>query len=436
MKGVIKSVSVMVMGSGAQLAANALAGFLATAWLPVPQRGLMILILSATAILALLCSAGLGNTFRARLPRLDEAGALDLRGAYATAAAIAVTAGVVVGVGVSISLQGIDSRMATIPVIAVVALATATQLATALLTDARFAGGRFSSGSRWSALGALAGVAGLALVNFICRMVGSEPTAVLMIAGQYGAISLIVIASLLFAIRSGDFRYARAPWSDVGVLVRSGIATMVLPLAIVIITRSDRLVLGAVTSASVVAVYGLAATYGEMLRIVPTAVAQLSTTRVARGGGLASISGLALLSIASTTVLAGGVVLVAWLVTVPLFGSEYAAAVPLTLLMVPGEILYAVIVLANLTLIGGQWSRVSVVIGGLTVPVAIALYWWGAVYGNAEGLAIGRNITFLIMAIAVSVAVCVCFARARRPAEVSALEPGSQGPRNEEESSR
>lgn len=423
MSGALKSIAALVMGSGAQLASNALAGFLATAWLPVSQRGLMILILSLTAILGLIVSAGLGNTLRAQVPRLVGADALAIKDAYATAAGTVLLIGVAMCVGASIALQAIDVRMASIPVIAVVVLATIAQVATVLLTDARFAGGHFTAASRWAALSAFAGVAGLVGVKHVCAVAGVETSAVTLIAVQYGAIALVLAASVPSAIRSGDVRFKRWRGRGARTLLRAGIATMALPLAIVLITRSDRLMLGAATTASTVAVYGLAATYCEVLRIVPTAIAQLSTARVASGGDISSVSRLAILSVASTTVLGALLFAVVSFATVPLFGDEYANAVSLTLLMLPGEIFYALIVLGNLILIGGQWSRVSTIIGVSTTPLSLLIYGWGAHIGAGEGLAIARNLAFLLMAGAVVVAACICLAKVRSSVHVNVLAP-------------
>ncbi|MGG1909157.1 hypothetical protein AB1285_18890 [Microbacterium sp. NRRL B-14842] len=99
------------------------------------------------------------------------------------------------------------------------------------------------------------------------------------------------VVSVVFAFRDGDLMSGWASALRVSRLFVAGVSTLVLPLAIVVIARSDRLILGAVTSATVVAVYGLAATYAEVIRVVPTAVAQLAPARVAGGGRIAQRGG-------------------------------------------------------------------------------------------------------------------------------------------------
>lgn len=422
MRRVLKSVSAMIAGSGAQLAANALAGFLATAWLPVPERGLMILVLSAAAIVALLTSAGIGNTLRARLPRADDAEAAELRRAFTVAGTIILLVSIAVGGVTAVVLQGLDARMATPQIVAAVALATSSQVAVALLTDARFASTRFSSGARWAAASAVGGLAAMALALVVCAWVGTTPSAALLIVVQYGAVAAIAVVSAARALRSGDLVRGRAASGHVRRLFIAGLSTLVLPLAIVVVARSDRLVLGAVTSATVVAVYGLAATYAEVIRVIPTAIAQLAPARVAHGGGHRSVAALAALSGVATAVTAVVVGLAATWFTVPLFGPPYEDAIRLTWLLLPGEVFYAIVVLTNLVLIGGEWNRAATAIGLGAVPLALLLYWAGATLAGAEGMALARNAVLGIMAIAGAVAVAVALHR-RRAAALSARAP-------------
>lgn len=413
MKAVLKSVSVMVLGSGTQLAANALAGMLATVWLPVGERGLMILILSAAAIVALFSGAGIGNVLRARLPRMQRSDADGLVASFTGTGALVVVLSAVLGAGVSYALVGVDGRMATPAVAATMALAVAAQVATNLLTDARFARNQFSPGARWAAVSALAGVATMSMAFLAVAAAGAEGTAVLLTACQFGGVALVATLSATAALRAGALRGGRG---DRGAGIRmlgAGIATMALPLALVLITRGDRLVLGANGTLAAVAVYGLAATYCEMLRIIPTAVGQLALPRVAAGGGVRTVARLAGLSLVLTTTAAAVLYAAVALLTVPFFGAEYAEAVPLTLLLIPGEILYALVVLANLVLIGGQWSTMATAAGVASLPVAFVLFWWGAEAGGGAGLAIARSAVFLLMAVGLAVIVVRCLRRAR-----------------------
>ncbi|MEV7578640.1 MULTISPECIES: lipopolysaccharide biosynthesis protein [unclassified Microbacterium] len=428
MRNLVKAVSAMIAGSGAQLAANALAGFLATAWLPVAERGLMILALSASAIVSLLVSAGIGNTLRARLPRANHEEAVELRRAFTTAGLIVIVVSAVVGGGAAVLLQGTDARMATAPIIAAVALATSSQVGIALLTDARFAGMRYAAGARWAAGSAVAGLLSLGLALALCAGGGITPTAALLVAAQYGAVAVVAVVSVVFAFRDGDLMSGWASALRVSRLFVAGVSTLVLPLAIVVIARSDRLILGAVTSATVVAVYGLAATYAEVIRVVPTAVAQLAPARVAGGGGSRSVAGLAVLSVLATAVTAAVVGLAATWLTVPLFGTPYTDAVAITWLLLPGEVFYALVVLANLVLIGGEWNRAATLVGLSSVPVALVLYSVGAMLGGAEGLAVARDLVLAVMAIAGGIAVYVVFRR-RRPG-LTAPEQGRPMPVN------
>lgn len=417
MKNVLKAVGAMIMGSGAQLISNALAGFLATAWLPLAERGLMVLILSLTSIVALLSTAGLGNALRARLPRLSGAEAQQMSMVYTTAGVVVLAVGILAGGAASYMLQAIDSQMGSVPVVLAVLLAAVVQTSTTLLTDARFAAGRFAEGAKWAAASAIFGLFGMVLMEAVFMALGVPATAAAFILAQYGAMTLVTIVSLRGALRAGYLAMGRVHGAQVWELIRRGLATMILPLAIVIITRADRVILGAATTAVAVAIYGLAATYTEMLRVVPTAIAQISTLRVAKGGGWKSVSGLALMSLVMTTSMAALLWVCVKVFTVPLFGEEYEPAVQLTLIMLPAEVLYSLIILGNLILIGGQWVRISTAIGVVASTVAVGLYIAGAAIGETAGLAITRNLVFALLAVAVSGAVCFCFARQRRSAE-------------------
>lgn len=421
MRAVLRSVSMMVLGSGTQLLVNALAGLLSTAWLPVSERGLMILILSAAAIVALLSGAGMGNVLRARLPLVEDEdeGAERLVVAFTRAGALLVALSAVLAVLVSYGLAGVDARMATPGVAAAMAVATAAQVSVTLLVDARFARARFAQGARWAAAAALTGLVTMSAAAGVAMAAGAESSAVLLTTCQFGGVAAVAVLSAVAAFRNGTLRTRRtehgehAEHGDTARLLGAGIATMALPLALVLITRGDRLVLGAHGSLAAVAVYGLAATYCEMLRIVPTAVGQLAVPRIAAGGGLRAVARLAGLSLLLTVSAAAVLYVAVAFLTVPLFGPAYADAVALTLLLIPGEIMYALVVLANLTLIGGQWSRAATIAGVVSLPVAFVLFTGAASAGGGAGLAVARGVVFLLMAAGLSVIVSWCLRRRR-----------------------
>ena len=178
----------------------------------------------------------------------------------------------------------------------------------------------------------------------VATAAGVESSAVLLTTCQFGGVAAVALLSTVAAFRNGTLLVraertghtestghtqstGRRERGDTVRLLGAGIATMALPLALVLITRGDRLVLGAHGALAAVAVYGLAATYCEMLRIVPTAVGQLAVPRVAQGGGLRAVARLAGLSLLLTVGAAAVLYAAVASLTVPLFGPAYADAV-------------------------------------------------------------------------------------------------------------
>lgn len=424
-RGATSSVLHMVSAAGVQLAANAGAGLLATAWLPVSERGLMVIMLSVSAIISLVATLGIGNSLRAQIALVSGAARSALLITYTRLAVYIVIGAAILAAGASALLLPLDSRMATGAVISGIALACAVQVASTLLTDARFARGEFGAGSRWAATAALAGVVGMASAYGAHVVFGWAPTAAALTLSQYVFFGMALIPAGAAAFRVHALVWRRGRVSGMPRLLAAGSATIVLPVAIVLVTRSDRLILGAVATAAAVAVYALATTYAEMLRVVPTAIGQLATSRVAHGAGAKVVTKLAAVSLLVTAAIGAVLMLVAHWVTVPVFGADYSEAVSTTLALLPGEFFYALVVLCNLALIGGAWSRVSVWIGVISVPVALAAFWWGASVGGMLGLAFARDAVFGLMATATVTALYVCLFRRSRSARSSVDgEPG------------
>jgi O-antigen/teichoic acid export membrane protein len=213
---------------------------------------------------------------------------------------------------------------------------------------------------------------------------------------------MVLMMATLAAARAGSLQFRRTSPRAVADFIRHGTASMGLSLGIVVMSRTDRLFLAAFATPATVAVYALGVTLAELLRLVPTAVGQLLTQKVAEGTAWATVFRIQLLTGLATMLLGGVGSVLAWFLIPVIFGAEYAGARVIVLIMVLGEIAYAFLVLATRGLIGGGWSRPASIIGCVAVAVALPLYAFAASAGGVLGTAWGRVAVSVLAAVAAS----------------------------------
>lgn len=398
LRGQLSKVATLVAGSGAQLLSNAAAALLATLWLTPQDRGVMVVCMTVASIVGLTASFGIGNVYRSRLPRASGLGhGEDLRRTYSVTAATCVVAAAALSfAGMLVLTQTGAGQGVTASYLAVTILSAVVQTAQILVVEARFATGHFIAGSRWAAVAALGGFAALALAGVL------GATGSVLLGAQAGVSGVVLLSATLAAARAGSLQFRRTSPRAVADFIRHGTASMGLSLGIVVMSRTDRLFLAAFATPATVAVYALGVTLAELLRLVPTAVGQLLTQKVAEGTVWATVFRTQVLTGLATMLLGGVGSVLAWFLIPVVFGVEYAGARVVVVIMVLGEIAYAFLVLATRGLIGGGWSRPASIIGCVAVAVALPLYALAASAGGVLGTAWGRVGVSVLTAVAAS----------------------------------
>ncbi|MFB6609721.1 lipopolysaccharide biosynthesis protein [Agromyces sp. NPDC056379] len=388
----IRNVGALLVGSGTQLVASVGGALLTTLVLPVDQRGLMVIVVTIASMVALIGAAGIGNAYRHRHPGEVDQDALSAD--FTTVSMVLIVVSGLGGAVACVAMAGLaDARLLEWNYVLGAALAASAQVATLLVTEARFALGQFVEASRWAAASAIVGFAGVA----VALAVGGDAAAV--ITSQACCQFVVVVAAAVASTRARALVWASTSRRRAGVLLSHGMRSLVLPVAIVVISRFDRLVVAAFDTADAVAVYALAATVVEVARLAPTAIGQLATREVATGlAWRAFRSRLLLATLAAALV---GIVLVAsaFLIVVPVFGIDYAESPFLAAVLLWSEVAYAVIVVANLAIIGGGWSTAALRLGIAAMGIAIPLYIAGAAIAGPFGVAWARLLVFVLIAV-------------------------------------
>ena len=297
----LRTVGALIAGSGAQLAGSVGSALIATLVLPVEQRGLMVVVATIAAFVGLLGGAGAGNAYRRRHPSDQHPESLAADFAW-LAVALVVTSGIA-GAVICLLMSGLaDPRLGGAPYLIATGLAASMQVLLLLVTDARFALGHFMAGARWAAGAAAAGFAG------VCVALATEGDAALVVALQAAFQGAVLVCATAAATRARALVWARPTTARVGILLGEGLRSLVLPLAIVVVSRFDRLVLAVYDTTAAVAVYALAATFVEIARLAPIAIGQLTTREVATGAGWRDIRGR--MVVATLAAAVGGAILI------------------------------------------------------------------------------------------------------------------------------
>lgn len=385
------TVAALLVGSGSQALANAVAALLATRLLAVETRGIMVVCVTLAAIVGLVMSLGTGTALRSLRPQSTVAGMDGLLSAYAwcslvslpCASATAAVAYVLMSV-VSPSLQA-----GWTPALAAAAAALPIVMNTQI-TEAWFAAGHYRRGSWLASAAALLGL-GLMLCAAIV-----QPTFLSLIVAQALGGTLVGVASAAWATWVGCLRWRRPQVEAVLPLLRRGAGSLGMPIGLAVITRSDRLILAAVVSPSAAAVYALASTLSEGLRLIPAAIAQIVTHDVANGLGAPAVARGQKQSLISLSLISGPLVGAAFLLIEPVFGSEYAAASVLLAILVLAELGFAVFWIALRGLVGGGWSAALSILGTATACVAVPIYWLAATNWSGLGCAVATVIIYVL----------------------------------------
>lgn len=373
--------------SAAQLACNAGAALVATRVLGPDERGIMVLGMTIGSLCALIGGFGTGSAFRRQwcLAGGDRSALASAFARCSTAGALSAAALGAASSAASAPL--IDATLARPPFLLAVGCFSAGQVVVGQVVDAWFADGRFHRGGVSAAVTSAGGLAGVLLAS------GADSATSLLLA-QAAGLAVTVVVEIAGLRRGGLLSWAPVPGNTVTGLLRLGAPTLGLSIGLVVVLRADRYVIGLTAGTAAVGVYSLAATLGEIPRMLSAALGQMCLRDISLGRGAPNLVRTTLLAVAATAVAGLLVALAAWLLVVPLFGQEFGGARELLVVLVAAEVCFAPFVVASRGLIGGGWTTAAGVLGAAGAAGAIGVYGVTGSTGGAIGVAVGSVVLY------------------------------------------
>lgn len=377
------AIALLTVSSAVQGGAAALAAVLATILLGATGRGLMVLGLTTASLVVVLAGLGSGAAFRAMWPGAESQpqGATGARARLAAAytwwsLAAAVLASALAVAACLAQSSWVDRRLAHPPFLIAVAVTTLGQCALTQQTDAWFAAGLFRAGGSWGATASMAGLLGMLAA---AALDPDGPRAWSLLLAHGAAIVAVGFVAGWRLRLAGLASFGVPRRGELVSLLRSGAPVLGATVGFVLAMRADRFILGAVAGPSAVGIYSLAATLSETPRLLPGALGQLVLRDVAARHGAAGDVRPGLfrdraVALALTAAAAGGIAAAGWFGIVPIFGSEFAPARRVLLLLLVAEICLVPYGLAIRGLAGGGWMGTAGAVGILGAVTGVALF--------------------------------------------------------------
>lgn len=365
----IKTVFALVVGSGSQAVSNSAAALLATAVLPPEERGGMVLALAVASLVSIIGGLGTGMSLRVLLPTSSAPERL-LSAYLCTSVAMVAAAGGTAAV-ISLSLHGNSAELGI-----ACGVYSAVLLANLQLTELRFAIGQFKSGAYWATAGAVMGFVGV----LVGVGVGVNDSSLLLYQGLGVAAVSLAHAGVLAWDKLLSLN--RTGLSEVLLLLRNGWSPLIWSLGIVVLSKSERLVLGQYETSDAVAVYALGVTLAELVRLVPLAISQLVTRIAASGESLDKVWRYVVAATACSAAV-GLVALPTSLFFIRGFLDPiYQGAIPVMAILLVGEVCMAIYLTTARALQGIGYANVTARIGLIVAVLAVPAYFAaGGAYG-------------------------------------------------------
>jgi acetyltransferase-like isoleucine patch superfamily enzyme/O-antigen/teichoic acid export membrane protein len=377
---------------------SSVSALIATRYLGAGQRGLVVLGMTIASIFGLVAGSGTGSAYRLLLPSRDPQRRRRLAIAFTWCSLLGTVAVVPAAMlATKLSAPMIDPGLGTPHFLLATGVYTAASVALIQIVEARFADGQFRRGGIAGGTMALGGLIG------VITALRHDSSAALALFGQ-GAGILAGAAVEVWALRRDrlvDFGVP-AP-GELSALWRRGAPALGLTIGSVLAFRADRYVLGAFAGPAAVGVYSLAATLGEVPRLLYTPVAQWFQRQAALGRRHAPLAKAILLACGIAAVVAMPIAAVGWLLIVPVFGSDFASARALLLVLLGAEILFAPYLVAARGLLGRGWIKTAGALGLGGSGASLACYVLSARAGGAMGLAVGSGLLYLALSVMSSV---------------------------------
>lgn len=312
----------VVVWTGVLAACASLSALLTARWLGANDRGVVVVFLTASSFLMLVGSFGAGTGARVLLNRHPPLGlGTYLRHTRILGAAHLVTAATI-GVLVLHVSHGLPSPW----VAAFFVPYAAAVLMSYLAREALHGLGRHEAALISDVVPVAVQVLGVAALHVVGML--SLLTALTAIAVG-GAVQLGFLGWRLSRISP---RPLTAAWR-LRKVVRFSLPAMLTALGQAVVIRGDRLILGAFAGAASVGVYGVAATFTELIWLVPSAVAQVAFRRASVSNGVRAGRKVRRLTMVLTFIVAGALALLSSRLIDLLLGKQYMGAVPLTYIL-------------------------------------------------------------------------------------------------------
>lgn len=395
-----------------QAVLSSVTALIATRDLGASQRGLVVIGMTIASIFGLVAGSGTGSAYRLLLPSRDP----QLRRRLALAFTWCSLLGTVVVVpaamlATKLSAPMIDPGLGTHHFLFATGVYTAASVALIQIVEARFADGQFRRGGIAGGTMALGGLIGV--IAALCY----DRSAALALFGQ-GAGILVGAAVEVWALRrDGLVDFGVPAPGELSALWKRGAPALGFTIGSALAFRADRYVLGAFAGPAAVGIYSLAATFGEVPRLLYTAVAQWFQRQAALGRRHAPLFKAILLACGIAAVVSVPIAVVGWVLIVPVFGSEFAAGRSLLLVLLVAEILFAPYLVAARGLLGRGWIKTAGMLGLAGSGASLACYVVSARAGGAMGLALGSGLLYLALSVASTVLFRARSARDDAPAD-------------------
>lgn len=363
--------------SAATLLVNVAGALLTTVYLPVEDRGTYVLLVTALAITAPLACLGANVGVRRARPTHPRPGRLDT--VYLR---LTVVGGLVHGALAPVVVR-LVAGPESIPDATTVAAVCAIGVAQAWswhLVELWYARLKFRRGAAYAVVHAAAGLAGAAVTAMTGSLVALLVTqAVLTLAVQ--AVQLVDLARTtpptptdVAAEDEPDRAMARA-------IIGVGIPSLVMTAGMTLTFRADRVLLGLMAGQEAVAIYSLAASLSEVPRFIPGAFGQIANGRAASTTTRLPLRPYVVPSLALTAA-AAAAAMVLGLVAIPYLQPEYAAAVPVLLVLLVAELALVPYSIAIRMVLGAGRVTLSAKVGLVAVVLSAVLYttaiaWFG-----------------------------------------------------------
>jgi acetyltransferase-like isoleucine patch superfamily enzyme/O-antigen/teichoic acid export membrane protein len=363
---------------------------LATRYLGAGQRGLVVIGMTIGTIFALIAGSGTGSAYRLLRPQCEPAGRKSLAAAFTWCSLLGAAA--VVPFAVLFTLYSaplIDAGLGTRDFLLATAVYTVGSVATFQVVEARFAEGQFRRGGLAGGSMALGGLLG------VVAALAHDRSASLALLGQGAGILIGAVYEVWALRRDGLADFGLPAPGEMAALWKRGMPALGLTIGSSLAFRADRYVLGAFAGPAAVGVYSLAATFGEVPRLLYTAVAQWFQRQAALGRQHAPLGRAIALACGIAAVLSVPIAVAGWLLIVPVFGADFASARSLLLVLLVAEIMFAPYLVASRGLLGRGWIRTAGLLGLASSGVSLVGYVAFAKADGAMGLAIGSGLLYL-----------------------------------------